>query len=153
MAANREVVAEWQCVCEIVAEAALNAWRCHEVRCPALAKSELTRERRRVLPTATRQVANIACHRQAILERRRHRRVPEGELARLCTRSRGYGHEDGCWLETQIIFLKINLFVERTCRNYARKDFKWIDIFHSQTARIPFNYKTQAVSLVNLQYN
>ena len=87
MAANREVVAEWRCERGVVTKAALGARRGHEVSCPALAESELARERRRVLPTATTQEANVAGHRQAILERRRHRRVPEGELARLCMRT------------------------------------------------------------------
>lgn len=86
MAANGEVVAEQQAECRVLSEkAAVGAPRGHELSRPALAEVELTREWRRVLPAAARQISNIAGHRQTVFKWRCHRRVPEGRLARLCT--------------------------------------------------------------------
>lgn len=83
MAANSEIVAERNAERGAIAETAVGARRSHEVSHQALGKVELTPKRRRVLSTAARQVSDVARHRKAVLERGGHRRVPEGELARL----------------------------------------------------------------------
>lgn len=83
MTADGEVVPERRAERRVLAErAALGAGRHHEVGRETLAEAELTCKRGRVLPAAAWQVADVAGHREAVLKRRRHRRLPEGELAR-----------------------------------------------------------------------